>query len=149
MDYTRPKVCDRARTYVSLRLDGELSEFEGALLESHLEACGSCRAFAVEVTAITTELRAAELPRLERPLVLPSRVRTGLRGLQLGAAAAVVVTVVGAGALVSSVRSPVQEPRFSRANVSAVEPTLRELRAQDLRSAASADLPPGQKILPA
>src|SRR5215217_9699974 len=99
MELQRPKVCDRARTYASLRLDGELSEFESALLDAHLASCAACRTFAVEVAEITAELRAAELRRLERPLVLPRRVHAGLRRLQLGTAAAVLVTVVGAGAL--------------------------------------------------
>jgi hypothetical protein len=148
MEFSRPKVCDRARTYVSLRLDNELSEFERVLLDSHLESCGSCRAFSAEVSDITAELRSGELERLERPLVLPSRVHAGFRRIQLGAAAAVVVTIVGAGALVGSVRSPVEQPRFHSSSAGAVAPTLRELRAQDLRSAAAA-APSGVKILPA
>lgn len=149
MNFTRPKVCDRARTYVSLRLDGELSEFERALLESHLESCSACRTFALEAAEITETLRNGELERLQRPLVLPRRVHAGLRRVQLGAAAAVVVTIVGAGALVGSVRSPIDQPRFRTLNAVTVQPTLRELRAQDLRSAAAAESPRGTKILPA
>ncbi len=148
MEFHRPKVCDRARTYVSLRLDGELSEFERALLESHLESCGSCRAFAIEAADITAELRAAALHRLERPIVLPARVHAGLRRLQVGAAAAVVVTVVGAGAVVGTVRSPVEQPRFRTIEAANVQPTLRQLRAQDLRTAATVQLRRGTKILP-
>jgi anti-sigma factor RsiW len=148
LHFTRPKVCDRARTYVSLRLDGELSDFEQALLEAHLESCASCRVFATEMSEITAELRVSQLERLERPLILPHRVRAGLRRLQVGAAAAVLVTVVGVGALVGSVRGP-DQPRFSTLNSETAQPSLRELRAQDLRVAAKVAPPSGVKILPA
>ena len=49
--------CDRAREYASLRLDGELSEFERALLDSHIERCPSCRAFADDLVGLTGQLR--------------------------------------------------------------------------------------------
>jgi len=45
--------CERARQWASLRLDGELSELEDALLEQHLEGCSSCSAFAVRLAATT------------------------------------------------------------------------------------------------
>jgi predicted anti-sigma-YlaC factor YlaD len=127
-----PKLCERARTYASLRLDGELSEFERALLEAHVASCDACRAFAADVDALTAELRAAKHERLERPLQLPVRVRAGLRRLQVGAAAAVLVTVVGASTLIGSVGRP-SEPRFATARVEPATPTLRELRAADLK----------------
>lgn len=141
LHFTRPKVCDRARTYVSLRLDGELSDFEQALLEAHLESCASCRVFATEMSEITAELRVSRLERLERPLILPHRVRAGLRRLQVGAAAAVLVTVVGVGALVGSARPP-EQPHFATLRAETVQPSLRELRAMNLR-ATVASVPPG------
>src|SRR5687768_3181467 len=101
----RPKVCDRARMYISLRLDGELSDFEQALLVSHIAGCSACRAFEADLGEITSGLRDAPVERLERPLVLPQRVRVAFRGVQLGAAAAVVVTVVGVAGLLGSVGS--------------------------------------------
>jgi len=45
------RVCDRAREYSSRSLDGELSDFERALLETHLERCDACRAYAAAVAA--------------------------------------------------------------------------------------------------
>lgn len=141
-----PKVCERARTYASLRLDGELSDFEHALLESHLAGCEACRAFAADVDALTGELRAAPYERLERPLQLPVRVRAGLRRVQVGAAAAVLVTVIGAGSLVGSVVRT-EQPRFAVANVEPPTPTLRELRAADLRP--EPEIPPGTKLISA
>jgi predicted anti-sigma-YlaC factor YlaD len=142
-----PKVCERARTYASLRLDGELSEFERALLESHIAGCGACRAFAADLDALTSELRASAFERLERPLQLPVRVRAGLRRLQVGAAAAVLVTVVGASSLIGSV-GRTEQPRFAAANVEPATPTLRELRAADLRPEPEPDLRRGTKLIP-
>lgn len=144
-----PQACDRARTYASLRLDGELSDFENALLEAHLESCGACRAFAGDVIALTAHLRSAELERLPRPLELPIRVRAGLRRLQLGAAAAFLVTVVGAGSLIGGVARP-EQPRFATLNAAPITPTLRELRAEDLKPAPPAPARPrGTKLIPA
>lgn len=142
-----PKVCERARTYASLRLDGELSDFEHALLDSHLAGCGACRAFAADVAALTGELRTARFERLECPLQLPVRVRAGLRRVQVGAAAAVLVTVIGAGSLIGSV-GRTEHPRFAVANVEPATPTLRELRAVDLKAELDRPLPRGTKLMP-
>ena len=57
--------CERARQWASLRLDGELSELEDALLEQHLEGCSSCSAFAVRLAATTEAVRAVPLERPE------------------------------------------------------------------------------------
>jgi len=37
----RSATCDRARAWISLRSDGELSEFECALLDAHLGRCAA------------------------------------------------------------------------------------------------------------
>jgi ABC-type glutathione transport system ATPase component len=55
--------CERARQWASLRIDGELSELEDALLEKHLEGCASCSAFAVRLAATTEAVRAVPLER--------------------------------------------------------------------------------------
>ena len=49
---TLPHNCDRARAWVSLKLDGELSELEGFMLESHLARCEACRAFATDAVRL-------------------------------------------------------------------------------------------------
>jgi predicted anti-sigma-YlaC factor YlaD len=101
--------CDRAREYASLRLDGELSDFERALLDSHLERCPSCRAFADDLAGVTQQLRTAPLvspPDLS--ITLPSRRFAALRGVQVSAAAAAVVSVVGIGALFGMLHSTVR-----------------------------------------
>jgi predicted anti-sigma-YlaC factor YlaD len=97
---TRTRACDQARSLVSLRLDDELSELEGALLEAHLGACEGCREFADETAMATRELRAAPLERLAHPIWLPApRRRAYLRGLQTAAAGAVAAAAVVAGVI--------------------------------------------------
>ena len=46
-------LCERSREWISLRLDGELSELAEKMLESHLARCAACRTFEsdVEVTS--------------------------------------------------------------------------------------------------
>ena len=102
---TLPRNCDCARAWVSLRLDGELSELESYMLDSHLVRCEACRAFAGDAAGFTTALRAAELEPLERPISLPARRRTMRRAAQFGAAAALVAASVGLGSLFGAVGS--------------------------------------------
>jgi predicted anti-sigma-YlaC factor YlaD len=47
----------RARRWVSLRIDDELSELESALLDAHLAVCRDCRSFADETDAVTRTIR--------------------------------------------------------------------------------------------
>jgi anti-sigma factor RsiW len=85
-------LCDRARSWASLRADGELSDLESALLDAHLGRCSSCRTFARGTEEIAAALRAARL-EMPAPFALRRQARrTGLRALQVAAAVAVVVT---------------------------------------------------------
>jgi anti-sigma factor RsiW len=102
--------CDRAREYASLRLDGELSEFERVLLESHLDGCPSCSAFSADIAAVTGNLREAPLERPTIAVTLPRRRFAALRGLQASAAAAAIVSVVGIGALFGMLHSSASTP---------------------------------------
>ena len=52
--HQRSLLCERARGWVSLSLDGELSEFERALLDAHLGRCAECSVFAADTGAATT-----------------------------------------------------------------------------------------------
>ena len=61
-------LCDRGREWISLRLDGELSELAQKMLDSHLVRCGDCRAFEEQVSGIALQLRSAPLEQLERPI---------------------------------------------------------------------------------
>jgi anti-sigma factor RsiW len=100
----RRQSCERAHSWVSLELDGELSPFERSLLGAHLEQCSGCRTFRADVNALTNELRAAPLEYPERPVLVPERRRSPFRALQVSAAALAVVAV-GLGSLIGSLRS--------------------------------------------
>src|SRR5919197_5607379 len=95
--------CERARRAISLRLDGELSELEEAVLDSHLASCAHCTVFAADVAATTTTLRAAPLEVLGRRIELPLRRRAAfgpraatawVAGAAAAAAALLAVTVL-------------------------------------------------------
>ena len=91
-------LCERARFWASLRLDGELSELESALLDAHLARCAGCRERAGGFDASTAVLRSAPLERIAPIAVdLPRAPR---RLLATIAVAAVVVMGVVAGGLV-------------------------------------------------
>lgn len=105
MDVNASGRCERAREYASLALDGELSQFEHALLRAHLESCAGCRSYNSGLVATTERLRNAPLERLARPISLPSRQRVSFRSVQAGLAAALVVTAIGLGGLLSTLGS--------------------------------------------
>lgn len=95
----RQPACDRARTWVSLRLDGELSELEGVLLDAHLERCDGCRAAAAAVVGVTNAIRLAPPEALPTPVAVPRARRRGSRRAFFGAAAATLTLVVVATSL--------------------------------------------------
>ena len=107
---TTARRCDRAREYASLRLDGELSDFESALLDSHIERCPSCRAFADDLVGVTERLRTAPLEGPMIMVALPQRRFAALRTMQVSAAAAAAVSVVGIGALFGMLHSSATTP---------------------------------------
>jgi predicted anti-sigma-YlaC factor YlaD len=136
----RVMLCERTREWVALRLDGELSEFETAIMSSHLERCESCRAFATDVAAITRELRSTPLEPLPHPVEVewPRRLRLPLRHVQVAAAAALVVLAMGFGSLYGalhrthrpSTSTPLVHAPIGMADESML---LRKLRVAELR----------------
>lgn len=97
--------CERARAWVSLGLDGELSQVESARLSAHVGRCAECAEFARDVDALTQELRA--MPPV-RPCAqrTPARRRSsGGRVLQLGMAAVVVAFAAALGSMAGSLTS--------------------------------------------
>lgn len=114
--FPRGVLCERARSWAALAPDSELSELEQKLLDAHLVRCGACSRFAVQVMAVTAELRSAALEPLPRPVSIPAwrrrpvytRVRT------VGAAAAVALMALGIaarGPLTTSEQQSLQLPR--------------------------------------
>jgi predicted anti-sigma-YlaC factor YlaD len=89
--------CERARPWAALAPDGELSELERRLLDSHLAQCGACRAFFADVAATTRALRTAEYEALAEPVsVLAWRRRERYARLRaVAASAAVAVMALG------------------------------------------------------
>lgn len=123
--------CERARVWVSLRADGELSELESALLDAHLGGCPYCRDFAMDVDDAVAALRVA---RLERPapfaLVLRPR-RKARRTLKGVVATAFVAAAAAAGMLTGVARhtlAPVQAVPVAVVETGESPDTLRELR---------------------
>jgi predicted anti-sigma-YlaC factor YlaD len=111
----RSAECERARLWVSLGLDGELSELEGASLRAHLGSCAACAGFEHEAAELTRELRAAPLHAFDATVAvgardnvvvaLPRRRTPAMRVLQVSAAAAAVVLAAGLGGLAGSISS--------------------------------------------
>ena len=106
------RTCERAREWASLRLDGELSEFERAQLGAHLEGCTSCSTYAERVSRATAALREAALVPVGAPVALPAhrRSRLPLRVYQLGAATAVLAAAVGLGSILGAHASQSDTP---------------------------------------
>ena len=126
---TLPERCERARAWASLRVDGELSELQSALLDAHLRRCPTCREFARGAEDLAAALASA---RLEQPaqleLVLPPRGR--LRALGRTALAAGTVAIASVAATIAGVSVADGTARAVRpvAMVTAVD-TPNELRA--------------------
>jgi len=100
---TKSHLCERARSWASLRADSELSELESALLDAHLGRCASCSAFARGTEDIAAALRSA---RPQRPApILVQRERAGYAGLRALQVAAAIAVVVAAG-VIAAVSGP-------------------------------------------
>jgi hypothetical protein len=112
------QLCSRARFWASLRVDGELSELERALLDAHLGRCVNCRAYAEGVVGATAALRNAPLA-VAIPIVIdlparPGRIVAGLLAATLVVLAAVV------GGLVSGNVTPGSTSTVGARNVAVV-----------------------------
>jgi len=112
--------CERARAWVSLGLDRELSEVEEALLRAHVGRCAACAAFARDVDGLTQEIRTTWPLRPVAPCMSLYRRRAATRTLQLGAAAAVVAMAAGLGNLAGSLMSDSPPPSHSGARALAL-----------------------------
>jgi predicted anti-sigma-YlaC factor YlaD len=136
----RPAYCERAREWISLGVDGELSPFEHALLASHLERCEDCAAFQADIAGITRDLRADSLERIGRPVDVPSGRRAPLRRLRLGAvtsAAAVALVALALGGSLGSRALSGQNHQFSHAGPAYLQSVQYEMHLmRPVRAAA-------------
>ena len=104
---SRAVACDRAREASSLRIDGELSQVETAMLERHLGICGACAEFDAGVQATTATIRSAAVERPSRTFAVPHRERARLSaGRRIALVAAAVVAATIAGTLVEEPQPP-------------------------------------------
>jgi predicted anti-sigma-YlaC factor YlaD len=138
MRWWRTGACDRAQQWISLDLDGELSQLERAALARHLDRCPTCRAAGGEVGAFTRILRAAPPVELARQLTveLPrrARVRAARRAAVSLALAGLIGAAVLAGFLVPSgrttptsalsFRSAREQQRFAHIEAQRLEPAV-------------------------
>ena len=98
MEVSGGQLCARARFWASLRIDGELSELESALLDGHLAGCDGCREAAQGFEAAARMLR-TEPPVTVAPVVIDVK-RTPRRVFATVAVAAVLLLGVIAGGVV-------------------------------------------------
>ncbi len=134
----KTSACERATQWISLDLDGELSQLEQAALGRHLSGCAPCRAVSAEVGAFTRMLREAPLLELEREVAhaAPRRTRTRVvrrAGFSLAFAALATAAVLGGFALPSShtssrsalaFRNVQEQRRFADIEVKRLEPAV-------------------------
>jgi anti-sigma factor RsiW len=133
MDAAAGQLCARARFWASLRLDGELSELEGALLDAHLGRCEACRDVVDGFGAAVGLLRAT--PQEPAAPVVVGLPRSPRRLLGAVAVAAVLLLGVIAGGLVrgDSSHHANTAPRVVAVVASAETPDqLRRLRRTTL-----------------
>jgi predicted anti-sigma-YlaC factor YlaD len=120
-------LCERARFWASLRLDGELSELEGALLDAHLARCAGCQSVAEGFGASTIVLRSAPLEHAT-PVAL-DLPRSPRRLLATIAVAATLVLGLIAGGVVRGQVSHQAAPRVVAVVANFETPDqLRQLR---------------------
>jgi anti-sigma factor RsiW len=128
--------CEQAGQWISLRLDGELSELEQVRLDRHLDRCAACNARAADWAGITHLLRAAPLVRYEpepvraatsRARALPART-AAFAAMVSAAAAAIALALFGipgathADRTTLAFRSAGEEAQFLRVQQLRFEP---------------------------
>lgn len=97
--------CERARAWVSLELDGELSQLEAALLAAHLGRCESCAVAAAGMRALAGTLRAAALEVPTTPVAVEVERKPRHLAVRLALAATLAALAAGLGIVAGSVDS--------------------------------------------
>jgi predicted anti-sigma-YlaC factor YlaD len=128
----QPQKCDRARAWVSMRLDDEISELEEALLDAHLRRCAACSEFEASVRGAVFTLRAQPLEQVKHPVVIIGRRRLPMRRSAIASVAAVAAAVVGVTTVLSTQapQSPsTQTPAQLTSSATPDDQDLKQLRA--------------------
>jgi anti-sigma factor RsiW len=132
----RTNTCERASQWISLDLDGELSQLEQAALARHLVGCARCQAVSNEVSSFTRLMREARLIEFERKArPSPARPRARMRRAGFSMAFAGLTASAVFGGFVLSGSSPgsgsplafqslQQQQRFAAIEVRRLEPVL-------------------------
>jgi predicted anti-sigma-YlaC factor YlaD len=124
-----------------MRLDGELSELEGALLDRHLESCPACLAFDARLRSAARTLRLTQAESPAQPIVIPSQPR---RRVPLPSGRRVAVVAIAAAlALGSLVGSQLHRPAAEPSNE---EPQVAQLTRSDMNQLRQ--IPRGKHIAP-
>jgi hypothetical protein len=105
MNGIQPSGCVRARQWISLALDRELSEFERFLMEDHVKRCGDCSVFERDARLFTAGMRSTPAESLSAPVVV-GRLRHPGRFGRLRLANAVPVAVAAASVFLATTFLP-------------------------------------------
>jgi anti-sigma factor RsiW len=154
MTMTNSTACERARTWLSMQLDAELSQLERALLESHLSRCADCVAAGDRLEAVTVAIRSTPPQRPPGSAVPRRRTRGSLRAFYAAAGAALAATAAlgGVGVLGALHFVPDREAAPKLQRVSAVAGRMSddlELLAATRVLRAAERPTPGQLVWPA
>jgi anti-sigma factor RsiW len=124
-----------------MRLDGELSELEGALLDRHLESCPACLVFDSRLRSAARTLRVTPAESPAHPIAIPSQPR---RRVPVPSGRRVAVVAIAAAlALGSLVGSQLHRPASGPSND---EPQVSLLMRSDMNQLRQ--LPRGKHIAP-
>lgn len=144
--------CERARSWASLDLDGELSQLERALLDAHLKRCPPCAELVLGMSATTALLRATPLEQPATP-VFASPARAGRSrplAVRLALAATLAALAAGLGVFAGSIgdgsRAPAPPTDADIAFLPSLDDELddrRRLRPQPNEPLVQPLVPPG------
>jgi hypothetical protein len=140
--------CDRACEWSSLRVDGELSELEATLLETHLARCADCRSFDAGLRTTAELMRTAPAEAPVAGFRVPAR--PGIRfPLSRRLAVAAVAVAAALGSLVgSTLHRPAARSEPPPPQVSWITEDLTDLRQLHRRQYVRPLAPPRRGSAP-
>lgn len=95
-------------------MDGELSQLERRMVESHLARCAECHAYAADVVEFTERIRSEPLAVLGKPIAVRRQRRLATAQLHVGVAAAAAIVALGIGTRLATPEEPQPGPQLSR-----------------------------------